>query len=77
MTHSGRAPLPVVPQGRSSSKTRDELKAQVRLPADTSRRLREVTDRTGLEPQQVLAQLADRVRMNDDSTLTIDTFTPH
>ncbi|MGI3223269.1 hypothetical protein ACRJ4B_04140 [Streptomyces sp. GTA36] len=47
------------------------------LPADTSRRLRAMAARTGLEPEQVLAQLAHRVRMNDESTLTVDTFTPH
>ncbi|MFF5011451.1 hypothetical protein ACFY3G_52915 [Streptomyces phaeochromogenes] len=55
---------------------RDELKTQVWLPADTSRRLRAIATRTGLEPEQVLAQLADRVRMDDDGALTVDTFTP-
>ncbi|WP_308403207.1 hypothetical protein [Streptomyces sp. BV286] len=55
---------------------RDELKAQVWLSADVSRRLRAIAARTGLEPEQVLAQLADQVRMDDDGTLTVDTFTP-
>ncbi|MGP4051241.1 hypothetical protein [Streptomyces sp. 2A115] len=56
---------------------RDELKAQVWLPADTSRRLRVIAARTGLGPEQILAQLADRVRMDDDGALTADAFTPH
>ncbi|MFJ9153398.1 hypothetical protein ACIRP7_36290 [Streptomyces sp. NPDC102270] len=45
-------------------------------PADASRRLRTIAAHTGLQPEQILAQLADRVRMNDDGTLTVDTFTP-
>ncbi|MFF5011454.1 hypothetical protein ACFY3G_52930 [Streptomyces phaeochromogenes] len=55
---------------------RDELKAQVWLSADVSRRLRVIAARTGLEPEQVLAQLADRVRMDDDGVLAVDAFTP-
>lgn len=55
---------------------RDELKTQVWLPADASRRLRAIAARTGFSPEQVLAQLADQVRMNDDGALTVDTFTP-
>ncbi|GHH63429.1 cytidylate kinase [Streptomyces umbrinus] len=54
---------------------RDELKAQVWLSADVSRRLRAIVSRTRLEPEQVLAQLADRVRMDDDA-LAVDAFTP-
>ncbi|WP_307517386.1 hypothetical protein [Streptomyces umbrinus] len=56
---------------------RDELKTQVWLPADTSRRLRTIAARTGFSPEQVLAQLADRVRMDDDGALAVDAFTPH
>ncbi|MCX4561767.1 hypothetical protein OHA02_37025 [Streptomyces phaeochromogenes] len=52
------------------------MKAQVWLPADVSRRLRAIAAHTGLEPEQVLAQLADRVRMDDDGALTVDAFTP-
>ncbi|MGX1916150.1 hypothetical protein ACWIID_46390 [Streptomyces phaeochromogenes] len=55
---------------------RDELKAQVWLSADVSRRLRAIAAHTGLQPEQVLAQLADRVRMDDDGALTVDSFTP-
>ncbi|MBV1940889.1 hypothetical protein KUF83_30620 [Streptomyces sp. BV286] len=61
---------------RERQDARDELKAQVWLSADVSRRLRAIAARTGLEPEQVLAQLADRVRMNVDGALTVDTFTP-
>ncbi|MGI3198684.1 hypothetical protein ACRJ4W_08840 [Streptomyces sp. GLT-R25] len=46
------------------------------LSAEMSRRLRVIAARTGLEPEQVLAQLADRVRM-DDGALEVDAFTPH
>ncbi|MFF5011542.1 hypothetical protein ACFY3G_53410 [Streptomyces phaeochromogenes] len=52
----------------------DELKAQVWLSADVSRRLHAIGARTSLEPEQVLAQLADRVRMDDNGTLTVDAF---
>jgi hypothetical protein len=52
------------------------LKAQVWLSADVSRRLRAIADRSGLRPEQVLAQLADRVRIDEDGALTIDAFTP-
>ncbi|MFC8202249.1 hypothetical protein ACFUTV_43765 [Streptomyces sp. NPDC057298] len=55
---------------------RAELRAQVWLSADVSRRLRTIAARTGFEPEQVLAQLADRVRMDDDGSLTVDAFTP-
>ncbi|WP_449352097.1 hypothetical protein [Streptomyces shaanxiensis] len=55
---------------------RDELKAQVWLPADISRRLRAICARTGLTPEQILAQLADHVQLNDDGTLTAGSFTP-
>ncbi|MEU0650291.1 hypothetical protein [Streptomyces umbrinus] len=47
------------------------------LPADTSRRLRAIAARTGLEPERILAQRADPVRMDDNGTLTVDIFTPH
>ncbi|WAU78562.1 hypothetical protein O1Q96_01695 (plasmid) [Streptomyces sp. Qhu-G9] len=55
---------------------RDEWKAQVWLSAEVSRRLRVIAARTGLEPEQVLAQLADQVRMDDDGALAVDAFIP-
>ncbi|MFI1212409.1 hypothetical protein ACH4UV_32955 [Streptomyces sp. NPDC020802] len=60
---------------RERQDARDELKAQVWLSGDVSRRLRAIAARTGLEPEQVLAQLADRVRMDGDGALTVDAFT--
>ncbi|MFD3373799.1 MULTISPECIES: hypothetical protein [unclassified Streptomyces] len=41
-----------------------------------SRRLRAIADRTGLEPEQFLAQLADRVHMDDDGVLAVAAFAP-
>ncbi|MFG2351824.1 hypothetical protein [Streptomyces phaeochromogenes] len=61
---------------REQQDARDELKAQLWLPADVSRRLRAIAARTGLKPEQVLAQLADRVRMDDNGALAVDAFTP-
>ncbi|MFF5494493.1 hypothetical protein [Streptomyces aquilus] len=55
---------------------RDELRAQVWLSAEVSRRLRAITRATGLSAEQLLAQLADQVRLNDDGTLTADPSTP-
>ncbi|WP_331731018.1 hypothetical protein OG933_45505 (plasmid) [Streptomyces sp. NBC_00016] len=55
---------------------RDELRAQVWLPADVSRRLRALAARAGLAPEQVLAQLADRVRIDDDGALSVKAFVP-
>ncbi|MDQ0955943.1 cytidylate kinase [Streptomyces phaeochromogenes] len=71
---SCRSPLAAWQMERQDA--RDELKAQVWLSADVSRRLRVIAARTGLEPEQVLAQLADRVRMDDDGVLAVDAFTP-
>ncbi|MFE9687958.1 hypothetical protein [Streptomyces sp. NPDC006285] len=56
---------------------RDELTARVWLPSDPSRRLRAIAARTCLQPEHILAQLADQVRMDDTGALTLDTFTPH
>ncbi|MFF3489590.1 hypothetical protein ACFYXC_41170 [Streptomyces sp. NPDC002701] len=55
---------------------RDELTARVWLSADPSRRLRTIAARGGLRPEQILAQLADQVRMDDTGALTVNTFTP-
>jgi hypothetical protein len=55
---------------------RDELRTEVWLAADPSRRLRAIAACTGLRPEQLLAQLADHVRLDDDGTLTAGPFTP-
>ncbi|MFJ9729299.1 hypothetical protein ACIRP3_41810 [Streptomyces sp. NPDC101209] len=54
----------------------EELRTQVWLSADVSRRLREICARTWLRPEQVLAQLADQVRLTEDGTLTAGPFAP-
>ncbi|MEU1940517.1 hypothetical protein ACH49O_41185 [Streptomyces coeruleorubidus] len=55
---------------------KDELRAQVWLRADVSRRLRAIAARAGLSAEQVLAQLAQRVQMHDDGTVAVEPFTP-
>ncbi|WP_413754892.1 hypothetical protein [Streptomyces sp. MMBL 11-3] len=47
------------------------------LNADTGRRLRAIAARTRLSCEQILAQLADHVRIDDTGALTVHTFTPH
>ncbi|MFJ5954057.1 hypothetical protein [Streptomyces noursei] len=61
---------------RERQEAQEELRAQVWLPAAASRRLRAIADQAGLRPEQVLAQLADRVRMNADGTVTIEPYVP-
>ncbi|MDQ1040133.1 hypothetical protein QFZ75_006549 [Streptomyces sp. V3I8] len=39
--------------------------------ADTSRRLRAIADRTGLQLEQILTQLAEQVRMDETGALTV------
>ncbi|MFE5165039.1 hypothetical protein ACFRNT_42370 [Streptomyces sp. NPDC056697] len=63
--------------GQERQDARDELRAPVWLSSDTSRRLRAITARVGLIAEQVLAQLADHVEMNDDGTMVVVPFTPH
>ncbi|MDQ1035370.1 pilus assembly protein TadC [Streptomyces sp. V3I8] len=47
------------------------------LNTDAGCRLRVMAARAGVSPEQALAQLADRVRMDDTGALTVDTFAPH
>jgi cytidylate kinase len=54
---------------------RRTTRAQVWLSADVSRRLRAIAARAGLSAEQVLAQLADQARMNDDGRVTVEAFT--
>ncbi|MFF3484201.1 hypothetical protein ACFYXC_13105 [Streptomyces sp. NPDC002701] len=56
---------------------RDGLTARLWLSADPSRQLRTIAARTGLRPEQTLAQIVDQTRMDDTGALTVDTFTPH
>ncbi|MFJ3673938.1 hypothetical protein ACIPSE_46640 [Streptomyces sp. NPDC090106] len=55
---------------------RDELRTQVWLTADAGRRVREIAARTGLSPEQLLAQLAAHAELRDDGTLAAGPFTP-
>ncbi|MER6138295.1 hypothetical protein [Streptomyces sp. NPDC001815] len=50
------------------------MKAAGALPAGVGELV--VAARTGLGPEQVLAQLAVRVRVDDGGALTVDAFTP-
>ena len=61
---------------RDRRDARDELRARVWLSADVSWRLRALAARAGLSPNRVLAQLTDRVRIDDNGTL-IEPFTPN
>jgi hypothetical protein len=38
--------------------------------------IRAVSDRAGLRPDQVLAQLAERVVVGEDGTVSVPPFTP-
>nr|WTB11955.1 hypothetical protein OG546_49130 [Streptomyces antimycoticus]WTB12179.1 hypothetical protein OG546_50400 [Streptomyces antimycoticus] len=62
---------------RERQDARDELRTQIWLPADTSRRLRAIAARAGLQPEQVITQLADHVRMDEDGAVVVAPFTPH
>ncbi|MGW0653260.1 hypothetical protein ACWD4T_31455 [Streptomyces umbrinus] len=52
----------------------DELRAQVWLSADVSRRLRAIAAGSRLTPEQVLAELARHAELRDDGTLTVTPF---
>lgn len=54
----------------------DELRAELWLSAAPSRLIRAVADRAGLKPAQVLAQLAERVVVSQDGTVSVPPFTP-
>ncbi|CQR59301.1 hypothetical protein [Streptomyces leeuwenhoekii] len=54
----------------------DELRTELWLSAAHSRLIRAVADRAGLMPAQVLAQLAERVVVSEDGTVSVPPFTP-
>ncbi|MET9819562.1 hypothetical protein [Streptomyces sp. NPDC006355] len=54
----------------------DELRAELWLSAAPSRLVRAAADRAGLMPAQVLAQLAERVVVGVDGTVSVPPFTP-
>ncbi|MGW6291060.1 hypothetical protein ACWFRR_39590, partial [Streptomyces sp. NPDC055107] len=55
---------------------RDELCAEVWLDAVAGRRVRTVAARAGLTPQEILAQVAGRVTVDDDGALPVAPFPP-
>ncbi|MEU4181516.1 hypothetical protein [Streptomyces sp. NPDC026589] len=55
---------------------RDELCAEVWLGAAAGRRVRAAAARAGLTPNEILAQLAERVSVDDDGALAVAPFTP-
>lgn len=46
------------------------------LSAAPSRLIRTVAGRTGLQPAQVLAHLAERIVVSEDGTVSVPPFTP-
>ncbi|MFH0240845.1 hypothetical protein ACGRHY_00005 [Streptomyces sp. HK10] len=54
----------------------DELRAEVWLSVASSRLVRAVAYRAGLPPSQVLAQLAERIVIGEDGTVSVPPFTP-
>ncbi|WP_399554288.1 hypothetical protein [Streptomyces anulatus] len=55
---------------------RDELCAELWLGAAAGRRVRAVAARAGLTPNEILAQLAGRVTVDDDGAVSVAPFTP-
>ncbi|WP_254393652.1 hypothetical protein [Streptomyces buecherae] len=54
----------------------DELRAELWLSAAPSRLIRAAAERAGLMPAQFLAQLAERVVVGEDGTVSVPPFTP-
>lgn len=63
-------------QREEADELRTELWTELWLPAAPSRVIRAVSDRAGLRPDQVLAQLAERVVVGEDGTVSVPPFTP-
>ncbi|UXX97411.1 hypothetical protein N7U49_47285 [Streptomyces sp. AD2-2] len=55
---------------------RAELRIELWWSADLARRLHAIGARTGLTLEQLLAQLADCVQLNDDGTPAVALFAP-
>ncbi|MGW3317355.1 hypothetical protein [Streptomyces fungicidicus] len=63
-------------RGRKEAEGADELRAEVRLSAASGRLVQTVAGRTGLRPSEVLAQLAERIVVGEDGTVSVPPFTP-
>ncbi|WP_433859794.1 hypothetical protein [Streptomyces kronopolitis] len=55
----------------------DELRTEVWLPAAPGRLIRAAAARAGLRPDEVLAQVAQRVTVSEDGTISVPPFTPN
>ncbi|MFD3720065.1 hypothetical protein [Streptomyces sp. NPDC058674] len=55
---------------------RDELRAELWLSAGPGRLIRAAAARAGLRPVEVLAQLAERVVVGEDGTVSVPPFSP-
>ncbi|MFF0110947.1 hypothetical protein [Streptomyces hirsutus] len=62
--------------GERQGEEADELRAEVWLSVTPSRLIRVVAYRAGLRPSQVLAQLAERIVVGEDGTVSVPSFTP-
>ncbi|MFE7572245.1 hypothetical protein ACFU76_35775 [Streptomyces sp. NPDC057539] len=56
-------------RAQEQREAKEELRADVWLPADVSRRLRAIAARTRITPEQVLTELARHTELHDDGTL--------
>ncbi|MGW1469027.1 hypothetical protein ACWCPT_32365 [Streptomyces sp. NPDC002308] len=54
----------------------DEVRAEVWLPPAPSRLIRQVAEQAGLTPGQVVEQLAERVVVSNDGTVSVAPFAP-
>ncbi|GDY80703.1 hypothetical protein SAV31267_101880 [Streptomyces avermitilis] len=52
------------------------MQAELWLSAGPGRRIRAVADLSGLQPAQILAQLAERVVVSEDGTVSVPPFMP-
>ncbi|MEU2602682.1 hypothetical protein ABZ669_37385 [Streptomyces hirsutus] len=62
--------------GERRGEEADELRAEVWLSAASSGLIRVVACRAGLRPPEVLAQLAERIVVGEDGTVSVPPFTP-
>ncbi|MFI8308151.1 hypothetical protein ACIF80_33025 [Streptomyces sp. NPDC085927] len=62
--------------GARQGEEADELRVEVWLSAAPGRLIRAVAYRAGLRPAQVLTQLAERIVVGEDGTVSIPPFTP-
>ncbi|MGW8456940.1 hypothetical protein ACWGLO_36165, partial [Streptomyces niveus] len=55
----------------------DELRMELWLSAAPSRLIRTVAECAGLQPAQVLAQLAERIVVSEDGSVSVPPFSPN